>query len=62
MKKIGHILEYDFFQHFLEENTLRELQVSNNMKKAKVLLEVELDEDDIVKIGFKERVFKVLKK
>ena len=62
LKKIGHVLNYDFFQHFIENETIEKLKVQDITKKSKVLLEIEISEDEIMKIGFEEKVFKILNK
>ncbi len=62
LKKIGHILNYDFFQHFLEESTINKIRLENETKKSKILVELELNEDEIMKIGFEEKILKILNK
>ncbi len=62
LKKIGQILEYDFFQHFLEKNTIDKIKLEDVAKKSKILLELELSEDEIMKIGFEEKILKILNK
>jgi transcriptional regulator with XRE-family HTH domain len=60
LKKIGHILNYDFFQHFLEPETIQKLQINGALKKSKVLIELELNDDEIMKIGFQEKLVQIL--
>lgn len=60
LSKIGHILEYDFFEHFLEEKTIQKIKLSDNLKKSKVFIQLDVSEDEIVKIGFEEKVLKIL--
>jgi hypothetical protein len=62
LKKIGHVLDYDFFQDLLEESTIEKIRVEENVKKSRVLIEVELREDEILNFGFSERVFRILNK
>lgn len=62
LKKIGHVLDYDFFQHFIEEKTIQKLQTLDSTKKAKILVELEISEDEMMSIGFEEKVFKILNK
>lgn len=62
LKKIGHILNHDFFQHLLEPETIEKIRLSATVKKAKVLLEIEISEDEMMSIGFEEKVFKILNK
>ena len=61
LKKIGQILEYDFFQEFLEPGTIEKIKFKNALTQ-KVLIEIELDKDEIMKIGFKEKNIKILNK
>lgn len=62
LKKIGQVLDYDFFQHLIEKETIEKLRIQEITRKSKVLLEVEISEDEIMKIGFEDRVFKILNK
>jgi len=62
LKIIGQVLEYDFFQHLIEPETIEKLKVIEITRKSKVLLEIDLSEDEIMKIGFEDRVFKILNK
>lgn len=62
LKKIGHALEYDFFQHFIEESTIAEMKLTDHLKSTKVLVEIELTDEEILKIGFKEKLLKILNK
>jgi hypothetical protein len=60
LKKIGQVLNYDFFQELLEDSTIEKLKIDQATRKAKVLVEIEISEDEIMKIGFEEKVFKIL--
>ncbi len=62
LKKIGQVLNYDFFQELLEESTLEKLKLDQATKKSKVLVEIEISEDEIMKIGFNEKIFRILNK
>jgi hypothetical protein len=62
LKKIGHVLQYDFFQHLIEEETIAKIKISEITKKSKVLLEIEISEDEMMRIGFDEKVLKILNK
>jgi hypothetical protein len=62
LKKIGQVLNYDFFQEFLEEKTVERLKIDQATKKSKVWVEIELDETDIMKFGINEKVFRILNK
>lgn len=62
LKKIGHYVEYDFFQDLLEPETIKKIAVNENIKKSKIYLEIDLSEDEIMKIGFEEKILKILKK
>ncbi len=62
LKIIGQVLDYDFFQHFIENKTIDRIKAQDITKKAKVFLEIEISEDQIMKIGFEEKVYKFLNK
>lgn len=62
LKKIGQVLNYDFFQELLDESTIEKLKIDQATKKARVFIEIEISEEEIMKIGFEERVFKILNK
>lgn len=62
LKKIGHILNHDFFQYFLDEKTIEKIKVSESVKRSKILIELEMNEDEIMKIGFEEKILKILNK
>lgn len=61
LKKIGQVLNYDFFQHFIEPNTIEKIKYSNSSKKTKVLIELELTDDEIKNIDLEDKALKVLK-
>jgi len=52
------VLNHDFFKHLIEHETIEKLKIQEITKKSKVLLEVEISEDEIMKIGFEDKVFK----
>lgn len=60
LKKIGQVLDYDFFQHLITPETLQKIKLSENLKGAKVLVEIELNKDEMIKIGFEEKILQVL--
>jgi len=62
LKKIGQYVEYDFFQDLLEPETVKKIAIKENVKKSKIFLEIDLSEDEIIKIGFDEKILKILKK
>lgn len=62
LKKIGQILNHDFFEYFLEDKTIEKIKLSESIKKSKILVEIELNEDEIMKVGFEEKVLKILSK
>jgi ASC-1-like (ASCH) protein len=62
LKKIGQVLDYDFFQDLLDEKTIEKIRISESIKKSKVLIEVDISDEEIMKIGFTDKVFKILNK
>ena len=55
LKKIGQVLEYDFFQDLLEEDTLRKLSLKNRIDNI-VYVPIHLTEDEMNKLSLKDRV------
>lgn len=62
LKKIGQYLSYDFFQHYIDRDTVQKILFSEKINPSKILVEIELNEDEMMKIGFDEKVFKILNK
>lgn len=60
LKKIGQVLDYDFFIHFLEPKTVELIKTSEIVKKSRLFLEIELSEDEVLKLGLEEKVIKIL--
>lgn len=60
LKKIGRVLEYDFFQHLITPETISKIKLAENIQKSKVLVEIELSRDEMVRIGFEEKILQVL--
>lgn len=50
-------LQYDFFKHYQNEESKTTLD-----KKAKILIELEIDSDEILKLGIKDKVLQILNK
>lgn len=55
LDKIGQVLGYDFFIHFLQADTLDKLRMTHKMTKAKVVVEIELTEHEIDVLQLEER-------
>lgn len=62
LKKIGQVLDYDFFIHFLDNETIEKIKISDSIKKSKILIEIEMSETEIMKIGFEEKILQILNK
>ena len=62
LKKIGQILEYDFFQDLLEPETIQKIVLRESLKKSKILVEVEINEEDIKNLELEERIINILKR
>lgn len=60
LKKIGQVLDYDFFQDLLEEKTIQEIILKSKISTSVVYVPIELTEEEINKLGIKERVIKDL--
>jgi transcriptional regulator with XRE-family HTH domain len=60
---ISNALDYDFAKFFsIERKQTNSEQVNSDctLRKAKVLLEVELNTEDVIKLNLKDRVMKIL--
>jgi len=55
LNKIGHVLDYDFFQHYTMP------QKKSSPAKARVLIEMELSDAEIIRLGLNEKIFKITK-
>ena len=60
LKKIGQVLRYDFFQEFLEPETVKEIVLKHSMTN-KIYVELSLSEDEAKKLGIEEKIIKHLK-
>lgn len=71
LTKISKELEHDFFQYYVKPQKIynedykasvvnESLMSFNKIKKTKVIIELELNTDDIIKLGLKERVLDIL--
>lgn len=56
LEKIGQVLEYDFFMHFLQEGTVDRIKMTHNIKKSKVVVEIELTDNEIEKLQLEDLV------
>ena len=61
LKKIGQVLEHDFFEDLLEPETIKKIIIREATKKSNVMVQIDLSEDEIMKIGFEEKILKILK-
>jgi transcriptional regulator with XRE-family HTH domain len=50
LKKIGQILEYDFFQDLLEPETIKKIVIREATKKSTILVQLDLREDEIMRV------------
>ena len=62
LKKIGQVLDYDFFQDLLEEKTIQEIILKSKIESSVVYVPIKLTEEEINGLGIKERVIKDLMK
>ena len=60
LKKIGQVLEYDFFQDLLEPATIKEIVLRSSVTQ-KVYVELNLTEEEMQRIGIKDKIVKLLK-
>ena len=55
-------MEYDFFEDLLEPETVKKIIIREATKKSTVMVQIDLSENEIMKIGFDEKILKVLKR
>lgn len=60
LKKIGQVLKYDFFQDLLEPATIKEIVLKSSVTQ-KVYVELNLTEEEIQRIGIKDKIVEILK-
>lgn len=60
LEKISEVLDYDFFQHFLREDTIERLKMTHNVKKTKVIVELELTDEEMEEYKLFNRVINEL--
>ena len=62
LKKIGHVLNYDFFQDLLEEKTVEEIALKAKVNPSVVYVPVKLTEEEIETLGIKDKIIRELSK
>lgn len=58
LNRVCQILKYDFYQHFLEKETVDKLIKERRVVKAKVMVEIDLTDEDIEAIQLQKRAMK----
>ena len=61
LDKIGQVLNYDFFQHFINPETIQEIILKKSISN-KVYIELDLSEKDVEDLGLKDKIVKIIKK
>jgi plasmid maintenance system antidote protein VapI len=61
LKIIGRVLKHDFFEDLLEEETKQMLMMKKGVTK-KILLEIELTEEEIESLNINGKIIKILNK
>jgi|SRR5690554_1071275 len=59
LKKIGQVLNYDFFQDLLEPETKQKLAFSGKIQKT-IYVPITLTDDDMQKIEIEEKIIEVI--
>ena len=59
LKKIGQLLNYDFFKDLLEPDTVKEIVLRHSLTK-KVYVELDLDDEEVKNLGLEDKVIKKL--
>ena len=60
LKKIGQILNYDFFQDLLEEKTKQEIALKSKIDATIFYVPVKLTEEEIERLGIRDKVIREL--
>ena len=61
LKKIGQILNYDFFQDLLEEKTKQEIALKSKIDASTFYIPVKFTNEEIERYGIKDKILKELK-
>lgn len=59
LKKIGQVLEYDFFQDLLEPETIKEIVLRHSMTN-RIYVELSLSDEDVKNLGLEDKVVRKL--
>jgi hypothetical protein len=59
LKKIGQVLDYDFFQHLLEPRTINEIILKNSIS-GNVFVQLTLSDSELEQLGIKDKIVKKL--
>lgn len=58
LQSISEALQFNFFQLFTNDSSKQKLDTT----KAKVVIELDLDKNDILKFGLKDKILELIKK
>jgi hypothetical protein len=61
LEKIGHVLEYDFFQELLNPETIQKIILTNSIAN-KIYVELNISEKDFENLGIKDKIVQIIKK
>lgn len=61
LKKIGQVLNYDFFQDLLEPETKQKIALTGKIQKT-IYVPISFTDEDMEKIEIEEKIVNVLKK
>lgn len=59
LKKIGHVLNHDFFQYYILTPSVPPSPISN---ERKVMISIEFTEKEIMELGLKNKLIEILNK
>jgi|LSQX01.1.fsa_nt_gb transcriptional regulator with XRE-family HTH domain len=57
LKKIGQVLDYDFFQEFLEPETIQKILMTHSLDNE-IYVKIKLSNSEMSKISLQEKVIK----
>ncbi len=61
LKKIGQVLEYDFFQDLLEEKTKQEIVMKSKIDASTFYIPIKFTDEEVERYGIKDKILKELK-
>lgn len=61
LKKIGQVLNYDFFQDLLEEKTKQEIAIKSKIDTSTFYIPIKFTDEEVERYRIKDKILKELK-